>query len=369
MQTELDLNVQVAEPAHVQIERALRRQIQCGKLAPYQRLPSTNELVRQLGVSRNAIQRAMSALVKDGWIERKPMRGTFVKNPLRPALIGILFNPNLADENACFQRTVLQALRRNLSALNENAWQCRTYDGFHQLKFGRNIKNLPGYQDLIKDMKNYPFAGFIQLVGRDSRNKLNAVIKGVPTVRFGSPLDPAVDLALDYEEFGRSSVEYLAKLGLQRLAYFRVMRNITCDGMDTRGIQSAAARVKIPKVEICQTPDADRKTCLQELAYNSMCALMRKWDRRNNWPQGLIVSDDIAMYGVAMALAQKGVEVPGKMKVLMMANKGINLWYGIPVVRNEFSPDDLARGLVRMLSLRIHKKNLPARPVKVPCKL
>ena len=365
----INLNIQVAEPAHVQIERALRQQIQSGELAPYQRLPSTDELVRQLGVGRDAVHRAMVALAKDGWIERKPMRGTFVKPRTLPSYVGVIFNPPLSSEAAHFQRAVFQAVSREFSNLKDCAWQCRAYDGFRQLNANQELEKIPAYQNLTRDMKNYPFAGFIQILGRMTGQKLAAVTKNLPIARFGPPLDPTTDVTLDYEGFGRSSVEYLAGKGMRRIAYFRVVEDKTSDGLDRQGIDSAAEQLKIPKVEIHQMHISARETCLQESAYNNMLALMKKWDRIEKWPEGMIVSDDIAMYGVAMALAHKGVEAPKKLTVLTMANKGVNLWYGLPVIRNEFAPDDVARELIRILAQRVHKKELPALPIKVPCKL
>jgi len=365
----INLNIQVADPAHVQIERALRRQIQSGELSPNQKLPSTDELVRQLGVGRDAVHRAMVALAKDGWIERKPMRGTFVRERTNAAYIGVMFSPSLTSETAHFQRTVYQSISREFAGLKDCAWQCRAYDGFRGLNTGQAIETIPSYRNLARDMKNYTFAGFIQILGSLAGKKLTVVTKGYPVAKFGPPQDPMTDVALDYEGFGRESVEYMIKKGMKKIVYFRVMEDKTGGGLDRQGIESAAARLRITKVEIHQMQYAKQETCLQESAYNDMLALMKKWDRTGKWPEGLIVSDDIAMYGVALALAHRGIEMPKRLTVVTMANKGVNLWYGIPVVRNEFAPDEAARELIHILSMRVHKKELPALPIKIPCKL
>jgi len=365
----IDLNVQVAEPVHMQIERALRRQIQNGELAPHQRLPSTDELVRQLGVGRDAVHRALSALARDGWIERKPMRGTFVKAGTQTSYIGIIFNPRLTDENAHFQRAVLHAVSAELENRKDCFWTYRAYDGFRELKSDLSVRQSSACRPLINDLKNYHFVGFLQLLGNIVSRKLGPVLKDLPVVSFGPPLDSKTDVTLDYEEFGRGSIGYLAGKGLKKIAYFRLMKDVTSDGLDVRGIQSAARKLKIPDVEIHQLRNWESDACLEQSVYDDMLFLMRNWDARRQWPQGLLVSDDIAMRGVAMALAQRGRDVLRRMTVVTMANKGIHHWYGIPVVRNEFSPADFARELIRILSLRIHKKPLPELPVKIACKL
>ncbi|MDD5484342.1 MAG: GntR family transcriptional regulator [Kiritimatiellae bacterium] len=365
----IDLQVQAADPVHVQIERVLRRRIQKGELAPRQRLPSTDELVSRWRVSRDAVQRALSALARDGWIERKPMRGTFVRAGTQTSYIGVIFNPRLTEENAHFQRAVLRAISVEFENLKDCAWTCRAYDGFRELRSGLSVRQSSACRPLINDLKNYPFAGFIQMLGRGVGRKISGILKNLPAACSGSPLAPLADVALDYEGFGRGSVEYLAGRGLKKIAYFRVGKDDVNDALDVKGVESAARRLEIPKVAVRQMQYDDRETCLQKPAYENMLELMREWGRRKEWPEGLIVSDDIAMYGVAMALAQRGESAIRRLTVVAMANKGINLWYGLPIVRNEFAPDEVARGLIRILSLRIHRKPLPELPVKIPCKL
>ncbi|MBU0716176.1 MAG: winged helix-turn-helix domain-containing protein [Verrucomicrobia bacterium] len=365
----IHLNIQVAEPTHVQIARALRQQIRNGQLVPHQRLPSTDELVRQWRVGRDAVQRALSALAQEGWIERKPMRGTFVRNKSQASLIGVLFNPALTDENAHFQRAVFQAVSSELENLKDCCWTCRAYDGLRELKTNRNLPQSSACRSLINDLNNYLFIGFVQILGRFVSRKVGGILKDLPVVRFGPPRDPETDITFDYEGFGRSSVTCMEKKGVKKIAYFRVVEDVTSDGLDVSGIQSAARELNIPSVEIHQLRCGKSAGCLQEAAYNDMLFLMRGWDQRRQWPQGLIVSDDIAMYGVALALAHRKINTPNQPMVLTMANKGVNLWYGLPVIRNEFSPADVAHELIRVLSMRIHKKPLPVLPVKIPCKL
>lgn len=70
-----------------------------GRLAPGDRLPSEQELVRQLGVSRATVRDALARLAADGAIEKRWGIGTFVAHKrrsgfgllsLRPGIPGIL---------------------------------------------------------------------------------------------------------------------------------------------------------------------------------------------------------------------------------------------------------------------------------------
>jgi GntR family transcriptional regulator len=64
-------------PLYYQLENFLRERIMSGAFGPGARLPTENELIRQYGVSRITVRQALSALAKEGLIERRQGKGTF----------------------------------------------------------------------------------------------------------------------------------------------------------------------------------------------------------------------------------------------------------------------------------------------------
>jgi GntR family transcriptional regulator len=70
-------------PAHAQIEAALERAIDRGRLAPGDRLPSERELAERYDVSRMTLRQALGALELQGRLVRRQGRygGTFVAEP------------------------------------------------------------------------------------------------------------------------------------------------------------------------------------------------------------------------------------------------------------------------------------------------
>lgn len=79
-------------PLYYQVESWLRQQVGSGRLAQGGRLPTEAALVRQLGVSRITVRRAMERLVQEGLIYRVPGRGTFA-SPRRAGEFRIERNP------------------------------------------------------------------------------------------------------------------------------------------------------------------------------------------------------------------------------------------------------------------------------------
>ena len=70
------------------IAAELRDRITGEKLAPHTLMPSERELSESYGVSRMTARHALSLLENEGYVYRKPPRGTFVAEPRVPFHIG-----------------------------------------------------------------------------------------------------------------------------------------------------------------------------------------------------------------------------------------------------------------------------------------
>ncbi|QVM83979.1 UTRA domain-containing protein [Novosphingobium decolorationis] len=68
-------------PLHERIRSDFERRILGGELAPGDRLPIEQDLMQEYGCSRMTVNKALSALVGAGLIERRKKAGTFVMRP------------------------------------------------------------------------------------------------------------------------------------------------------------------------------------------------------------------------------------------------------------------------------------------------
>jgi DNA-binding GntR family transcriptional regulator len=84
-----------APPKYAQVMTALQQRIQDGQYAPGDMLPSETQLVREFGVGRTTVVRALQTLAMQGWIEREHGRGSFVKG--RPDTPADRVRPGLAS--------------------------------------------------------------------------------------------------------------------------------------------------------------------------------------------------------------------------------------------------------------------------------
>ncbi|RYD01410.1 hypothetical protein N752_30925 [Desulforamulus aquiferis] len=66
-------------PLHYQISNELRKKLIDGQWAVGELFPGDKELMQIFNVSSTTVRRAIDELVREGWLERKPGKGTFIK--------------------------------------------------------------------------------------------------------------------------------------------------------------------------------------------------------------------------------------------------------------------------------------------------
>ncbi|MCC6579491.1 MAG: GntR family transcriptional regulator [Phycisphaeraceae bacterium] len=358
----LDLSIETADPVHLQIERFLRQQIQTGEVAPGARLPTTGELARRWRVDRSAIQRAIKPLVAQGLIERSRKRGTFVKPSARKALVAVLFGPNLSDESAHFYRALLAAIR---SQSTEHQWDCRLYDGLNYANKPEHPHQEQTLRNLRADVPHHDFKGFIHVALRwELTQALEKEHAPAPVTRW-NPDRAETDLLFDSHQFSRRSVAYLMEMGRRRLAYVQPV--IQPDligykpGMD--GFLDATREMNLPQSQVIEVPYTKAGEHFEADIQTGMAKAIQQWRASaEGLPDALIVGDDVAMRGVAMALLEAGITAKD-LPVVTMANEGVRLHYGMPVTKYEYSTRDAAVVMLDLLWKRILGEPLPALPI------
>ena len=85
-----------AKPMYQQLKDLIIGRISSGELRPQDRVPSENELVESMNVSRMTANRAMRELTDEGYVNRVAGRGTFVSD--FRAGSNVLEVQNIADE-------------------------------------------------------------------------------------------------------------------------------------------------------------------------------------------------------------------------------------------------------------------------------
>src|SRR5260221_13879302 len=71
-------------PRYLQVRQILEENIRSGQYGTGGSLPGEREIARLLNVSQMTVNKAVLALVQDGWLHREIGNGTFVRRNFQP---------------------------------------------------------------------------------------------------------------------------------------------------------------------------------------------------------------------------------------------------------------------------------------------
>lgn len=361
------------QPLHLQMERHFQDLILGGELKEGERLPPLAELAKSLGVNFKTAQKVFSRLKAAGFIRSSPSLGTFVGAQGERPFVALLFGPSLTDESSHFYRALLRAFQAELDRMRDCRWQCRFHDGLIAWKGNPFAGDTSAFQRLRSDMRSKSLQGVIEVDAllKDCLPDIDAT--AFACVHIGRPRPrESQDVASDAYRFGWDAVELAAKRGLSKIAYLRTCGSSSNFGYsgDLDGINDAVRKWRFPSPLIHDMGHVLESLICgakgEALAYRETLRLVETWELNGAWPDALMLTDDIIARGVALALVKKGVDVPGRLLVLCVANEGIEHHYGIPVKRHLFPTGTMAREALGLLKARVRGERQPRVPILVP---
>lgn len=197
------------QPLYVQLARNLRGLITSGELAVGERIPTTAELTRELGVSTTTVNQAIGELVREGLLSRRPRLGTFVTGRVpRTSMAAILspFEERRAEEDGFVMR-LFRGLKEELSGKG-----CAV-----------SVVPCSSAGELSSLLPQLSGAGGVALVGPVETSFVEAVRRtGKPAVALDTPgaHNSGVDsVVVDNVGLARLAVSRLLSLGHRRILY------------------------------------------------------------------------------------------------------------------------------------------------------
>ncbi len=330
-----------------QVEAFVRHLIWTGRLLPGQRLPTTHEMSRRWRVNLVSVQKAMERLTSRGLLERKTRLGTVVK----PLTIGILTGCDFAAPEQHYHRALAKALREEVE---KHGWVGVVFDDIRLAEKFDRLEESEGVRRLTAELARTPFAGFLQLALTTSTWALFKRISPLPAVHCSQVYRDS-DVMNDYYRFAQDAVEWLARRGMKRIEIF---------GFAPRDEAYQAAVAAACRFDLTPPPTTPLKGGERSLSEScrQALALLDRWKRNGGMPGALVVTDDVAMRGVAMALIQRGISSDALL-VLTLANEEVLHEYGFPVIRYAFSTKRNAEHAMELLWRKLVGEPLPDRPI------
>ena len=204
---------------------ALRGKIDSGQIQAGEKLPTENELAESFGVSRITVQKAMGMLVQEGYVIRRPGRGSFVGSR---SSAGENANTERTDSPAVMGRKMIGLIMEDftasfgielLKAIDEEA-QKRGY----LLCVKRSCGNQEREKAVLQELSEAGAAGII-LMPRHGQHYnteiLRMVGEGLPMVFIDRYLEglPVPFVGSDNKKAIQDLTAYLLKNGYQKIGY------------------------------------------------------------------------------------------------------------------------------------------------------
>lgn len=78
---EFKVNKDIPIPLYYQLKQFLISEIKAGKIKTGECMPTEQEMMTKLGISRTTVRQALSEMVNEGYLHREKSKGTFVTRP------------------------------------------------------------------------------------------------------------------------------------------------------------------------------------------------------------------------------------------------------------------------------------------------
>jgi DNA-binding transcriptional regulator YhcF (GntR family)/DNA-binding LacI/PurR family transcriptional regulator len=355
-------------PAWEQVYTLVKQRLVSDQWPPGTRLPATNMLARQLQTHDRAVHKAMQALVKEGFLERRRPAGTFVRErvPLL-ARVGLYYGGSLSQPDHHFTRAVHEALRTELRQKGQTGkiW----VDERPEDEWASPLPDLAAAaRDRAVDAVVAPLVD-ARTVGWLAKLPLPVAVcgSGLLPNRVTSDFDQFVSLSLDgLQRQGCRSVGLIAPMspaseepGGRPHQYAEFFVRFVDTARD-RGLELRTEWIVAPA-----HPDElrDRGLSHERYGYESGRRILGLSTR----PAGLVVYDDVVARGVVTALLEQRVHVPDDLKLVLHKNEEVDLVCPFPAAFVVTRARDVALALIGMVERQFRGESVE--PVYIGCRL
>ena len=351
-------------PAHKyqQVYSALRRDIQSGRLAKGDRLPSEAELVRLFGASRITVGRAVRDLQAAGLVERRAGAGTFVRAPQRAA--GLSFGLLIPDlgETEIFEPICQGMMASPLAEGHALVWG--SLQGTGQSREDDAWRLCRQYID--RHVSGVFFAPLELTAGKDDVNE--QIARALDTARIPVVLlDRTVvpypqrghhDLVgIDNRRAGYVITEHLLQAGARRLAFVAMPNAAATVDARAAGFREAlfAAGLAIDPSSIARFDPEDVPAVKQLLD-----ALQ---------PDGIVCANDRTAARLMRTLLDLGRKVPDDLRLAGIDDAEFAALLPVPLTTLRQPSRQIGDAALATMLQRIARRDLPTRDVLLHCEL
>ena len=351
----------VAAPKYQQVYAALRRDIQSGRLAKGDRLPSEADLVRLFGASRITVGRAVRDLQTAGLVERRAGSGTFVRTQQKSAGLSFgLLIPDLGDTEI-FEPICQGMMASPLAAEHALIWGSITTSGSKQDDAWRLCR-----QYIERRVAGVFFAPLELASGKDDVNDRIARAlddAGIPIVLLDRTVVPYPQrghhdlVGIDNRRAGYVITEHLVKLGAKRLAF--VAEPNAAATVDAR---AAGYREALYTAGATVDPAFTWRIDPEDAA--AVKSLMSA-----HAPEGIVCANDRTAGRLMRTLIALGHRIPADVRLVGIDDADFAELLPVPLTTLRQPSRQIGDAALAAMLQRIARRDLPTRDILLHCEV
>lgn len=364
MKNKLDFDVHRPQAIYQQIRRHVRQLIRNRSLAPGEKLPPTSELAARWNTHPASIHAALSPLVKEGLLDRRPRLGTFVTaRSARLLEIGIYYDSDIWSHHAsAFKRAIHRDLVDLLGArkMNVRVWadtrgNSQQGSPWDELKAATERREAQAI--MATDVSDATIAWLEEMP--------------IPMAYFTLGRAPVNNkVSLDFRQFAMASVSSLKAKGCRSAGVISI---VTQQGRsaasrriaenDLGGHFAAACRqhgLEVRDEWIRMAPDFIRDESQEDFGYVEFREIWKRPKR----PEGLVIFPDTSVPGVITSILERHVRVPAELKIVAHRHAEINILCPLPVTYLYSSTQQIARAMIWQIQCQMDGES--CQPIILP---
>jgi LacI family transcriptional regulator len=301
----------------MQVANIIQQKITSKKIPVGQKLPPQEDLRKMFNVSIDTVLEALSNLVKDGYISRRPNRGTIVINS-KPKAEAVLTRKNGICLVLCTKSGIAGYDYRNLmyqlliKGLQEKIRERDAYLIFNMLNEEDGELCLGGKE---RDVAGLIVAGFktpkhIRVI---RKSKIPFILVGDVISKTG--LDEIADVIANNDFDGvYMAAKHLTGLGHRRIACFHEPLKYAWDREKLEGYKQALRESGI-------VYDKDLLIEIKRFDVETGYKVMKEFLDKNIPFTGLISGGPNCVYGIMQAIKEKGLNVPENISMVDLGSE------------------------------------------------
>jgi len=294
-------------------------------LGPEAKLPTIQELRRELNVSIATLDNALTQLEIQKVIYRKHGVGIFVSPHVGKKSIGLVCDPGFFRAGMSpFWQEIIEGLRAYGVSKGES---CRFYLALPSVQ-----GNFPVPDDLIEDIRNKRLDGVL-FIGVNQPAVQWILDQNIPVVAFAGWSQWEVQInypALLHLAFDAIKANHCQEIGFLT-PFFVINGEQVTNPHDTihQFNQLVAEHQLTTRPEWIWTPDRlALETTQQEQGYNAILSIFGGERTLSDGPKCIICNDDMMTRGALVAMQKLGIRVGEDLKIVTHTNKGSSVLQG-----------------------------------------